>query len=110
MEITPEVLWNLAPWSWAADWFGNIGDVMHNVSALGRDGLVMEYGYVMNERKTDASYVCRSRLGTYTRDVTTVDRRRWAAISPYGFSVSWDGLTPKQLAVVTALGLTRGPR
>ena len=52
VRITPELMWNLAPWSWAADWFGNVGDILHNVSALGSDGLAMQYGYMMTSAVT----------------------------------------------------------
>jgi len=33
-RVTPEVLWDLSPWTWAADWFANTGDILHNVSAF----------------------------------------------------------------------------
>jgi len=55
VNITPEVIWNISPWSWAADWFGNTGDVMHNISALGPDGLVLQYGYAMSSRTRTTS-------------------------------------------------------
>jgi hypothetical protein len=51
IRLTPEVLWNLAPWSWAIDWFTNTGDLLHNISSVGHDGLVMQYGYVMFHRE-----------------------------------------------------------
>lgn len=49
IELTPETVWNLTPWSWAADWFGNTGDILHNISAQAFDGLVMYYGYIMEK-------------------------------------------------------------
>jgi hypothetical protein len=108
-ELTPEVIWNLAPWSWALDWQGNVGDVMHNVSALGRDGLVLEYGYVMTGRVITTDTFVSSPYGTWTRREKVISRRRVSKLSPYGFGVSWSGLTPTQLAVVAALGLSRAP-
>jgi len=109
IELTPEVVWNLAPWSWASDWFGNVGDVMHNVSALGRDGLVIEYGYVMSGRKIVEDTFCSTPYGGLTREYALISRKRMPKVSPYGFGVSWSGLSSKQLAVVAALGLTRAP-
>jgi hypothetical protein len=109
VEVTPELLWNIAPWSWAHDWFGNVGDVMHNVSALGRDGMVMEYGYVMDGRVVDIDQAVGSNYGTFTRKQKIVSRKRYSKLSPYGFGVSWSGLSPKQLAVTAALGLSRAP-
>lgn len=106
IEITPEVLWNLSPWSWAADWFANTGDVMHNISAFGRDGLVMQYGYIMCETTSETVVTCQSQFGSLTR-VDRVSRKVRYAASPYGFAVSWDGLSPKQLAIAGALGLSK---
>jgi hypothetical protein len=113
-SVTPEVLWNVAPWSWAADWAGNIGDVMSNVSHLGRDGLVLRYGYLMQEIKSveTISGVCTAgsspklEIGNARRTVASVVRKRIAA-SPYGFGVTYDGLSPSQVAVLAALGLSK---
>jgi hypothetical protein len=110
VEITPEVLWNLAPWSWAADWFGTAGDVFHNISALGRDGLVLRYGYVMAQSKLVTSFAGRntgvnpkvSGTSTYTK---IVQQRQPA--TPYGFGVDLKSLSASQTAVLVALGLSR---
>ncbi len=105
---SPETLWNIAPWSWAADWVGNTGDILHNFSAIGRDGLVLKYGYVMHEtkwtqrRSIDASFG----YGTLTRTDEFVRRIRIKA-SPYGFGITSDGLTPRQTAILVALGASR---
>lgn len=107
-RLTPEVLWNLAPWSWAIDWFTNTGDIMKNISLLGSDRLAMHYGYVMA-----SSVATRESKGNYpgngpparTKRTSSVKTRRRA--SPYGFGGSWDGMTPRQIAIATSLGLSR---
>ncbi len=107
VEITPEVVWNLAPWSWAADWFSNTGDVLHNISALGHDGLVMEYGYAMAEQNLWQTGVGRDpQYGTasYERIYKRMKRIR---ASPYGFGVNFSSLSDRQVAIVAALGLSR---
>jgi hypothetical protein len=108
VDLSPEVLWNLAPWSWAADWVSNTGDVLHNVSALGTDGLVIRNGYIM-------CHIQRLTIDTgrfngtgptsyrYTIDETKVRR----PATPYGFGLSWSGLTAKQQATILALGLSK---
>nr|QDH89678.1 MAG: hypothetical protein H1Rhizo251328_000004 [Leviviridae sp.] len=40
-RLTPDLIWELAPWSWATDWFANTGQIMTNISNLGSDGLVL---------------------------------------------------------------------
>lgn len=112
VELTPEIIWNLAPWSWAADWFGSVGDVMHNVSALGRDGLVLQYGYVMAEVATRYSASGRYTTGSYPvtgsasySSENLIQVRKPA--TPYGFGVNLSGLSAKQVSILVALGLSR---
>jgi hypothetical protein len=114
IRLTPEVLWNLTPWSWAADWFGNAGDVYHNLSAFHADGLTMAYGYVM-ERKTlrrnynltGIRYKSFPDPVSFEQTLVTTTKKRVQA-TPYGF-----GLNPvidfsdRQKAIVAALGLSR---
>ncbi len=111
-NVTPELLWNLAPWSWAADWFSNTGDVLSNLSDWSTYGLVLRYGYIMEHTISKSTYTWSGnsglRGGVLPAPVTLVNetkvRRR---ANPFGFGVSWDGLSPLQLAITAALGLTR---
>jgi len=111
LELTPEVVWNLAPWSWAVDWFSNTGDVIHNISRLGRDGLVMRYGYQMYRKESFrgitavGDWPASAGFSSYFRKTQAV-KMRWKA-SPYGFGLTFDGLSDTQKAVVVALGLSR---
>jgi hypothetical protein len=113
-RLTPEVVWNLTPWSWAADWFTNIGDVIHNVSAFQNDGLVMPYGYIMQKRKVQRTITLsgartkRFNLPVDCRQqfTTTVKQRRKA--TPYGFGLTFGGLSTRQKLIMGSLGLTRG--
>jgi len=112
LNITPDVLWQLAPWSWAIDWFSNTGDVIQNVSQRATDGLIMRYGYLMEHTITKDTYsrpVSPFKNGSLTGSVTLVSeskvRRR---ANPFGFGVSWEGLSPTQLSIAAALGLSRG--
>lgn len=106
VELTPEVVWNLAPWSWAADWFTNTGDLMHNISAMGRDGLVMQYGYMMDEEVYTNSYQASNDVFSASRHETILRQLRYKA-SPYGFDADLTKLSPRQIAILTALGLSR---
>lgn len=113
ITLTPDVLWELAPWSWAIDWFSNAGDVIHNATSFGLAGLVMRYGYMMQE----TSYTITNSLdhmnliGSETRGMppstfdTTVKSRRPA--NPFGFGFTGADLSPTQIAITVALGLTK---
>lgn len=116
-RLTPEVLWELTPWSWLADWVGDIGNVLTNATLLSQDGLVLRYGYLMCHTVTTITY--RNQTGvtllngvktgplsvTFFRE--TKERRK---ATPYGFGLDIEGFTPKQWSILGALGLTNGPR
>jgi len=111
-NLTPETLWNLAPWSWATDWFANTGDVISNITSWSADGLVMQYGYMMeNSIVTDTYTRELSGLNNNTVDVqpvtlvTETKVRRKA--NPFGFGIDWEGLSPIQLAIAAAIGISR---
>jgi len=107
-SITPETVWNVSPWSWLVDWQTNTGDVLHNISAMGRDGLVMQYGYVMAhtlyEESASADFGKLAGWASYTKKTDTKVRR---PATPYGFGVDIAGLTTRQSAILVALGLSK---
>jgi hypothetical protein len=113
LELTPDVMWNLAPWTWAIDWFSNAGDVVSNLSDWATDGLVMKYGYIMEHCSTKVTYALdrNSRYkarGSYPAIVTVlVETKRRQRATPFGFGLTWNGLSPRQLAIAAALGITR---
>lgn len=115
LSLTPDVLWNIAPWSWAVDWFSNTGDVIHNISRFANQGLVMRYGYMMEHTRVSDTYrISPSGLKPGCPDpapitfVTETKTRR--AASPFGFGVSLDALSAFQLSIMAALGLSKGGR
>lgn len=112
-DLTPETLWNIGPWSWAVDWFANTGDVVHNLTAFKTNGLILRYGYVMEHTVTTDTYtfVYDDMSSTWPKVaplilVTETKKRRPA--NPFGFGVQWSGLSPFQLSIAAALGLSRG--
>lgn len=112
VTITPDVLWELTPWSWAVDWFSNVGDVIHNVSSMSQYGLMMRYGYIMEEsNSTITRSIDKSGFKGHTGPVapsrTVYSSKVRRPASPFGFGLSWDGLSPSQLAIAAALGITR---
>jgi len=108
LRLTPDTVWNLAPWSWAADWFANTGDIMTNISNFSTDGLVMEYGYSMQSAKWERSHsfqhTASLKTGRYRK---TVESKRRVPASPYGFNITFDGLSNRQKAICAAIGITR---
>jgi len=115
VKLTPEVLWNLAPWSWLADWFANIGDIIAINTALGSDNLVLRYGYFMRHTtrtlNADHSGVNFTKFhpGPVTFQAKLEEKQRVRS-TPYGFGLNTDSFTTQQWAILAALGLTKGDR
>jgi len=114
LEITPDVLWQVTPWSWAVDWVSNAGDVISNLTAFANDGLVMRYGYIMEHTVTTNTYYHQGPTGKCWGDscyptplvfVTETKVRRRA--SPFGFGLKLSAFTDRQKAIAAALGLSR---
>ena len=112
IQLTPEVLWELSPWSWAIDWFSNLGDVVSNLSDWSTYGLVMQYGYMMEHSIRRRTYA-RPTTGLIDRSVSaspivlTIESKRRIKANPFGFGITWEGLNPLQLAIAAALGISR---
>lgn len=112
LRISPELLWELAPWSWAADWIANIGDVMTNVTAFSNDSLVLRWGYVMRKQIITDTHTLDVNIGGVQRHLTQVFKttvKKRVRATPYGFGLDpgWSDLSPRQLAILAALGITR---
>jgi len=109
--LSPDTIWNLTPWSWAIDWFSNAGDVVSTLSDMATDGLVMRYGYIMEHVKMSSTF---THHGTAYKGghqvqplVYSVETKKRVPANPFGFGISWEGLSPRQLAILAALGITR---
>jgi hypothetical protein len=118
LELTPATVWNLTPWSWLADWVTNAGDVMSNVSRFSQDGLVMQYGYIMEHTLQTRSVLYNG--GSYWRypqflplpaqsELYEVETKLRIPATPFGFGLDSGGFDPRQWAILGALGISRGP-
>jgi hypothetical protein len=115
VKLDAEVLWNLAPWSWLADWFGNVGDIMTNVSHFSRDRLVMPYGYLMCSQSATRRAITTLNWNDPAAPRQLVDyasfiRKQRRPAHPFGFGLSDMMLDTRQTAILSALGITRVPR
>jgi hypothetical protein len=123
-RLTPEVLWEIAPWSWLVDWF--VG-VQNNISVATRfqsDGLVLHYGYLMVRDRVTVNSLHRIRYASKANASapidynasknafarTTLDRKRRIKSTPFGFGLNPSSFTARQWSILAALGMTRGPR
>ncbi len=112
VNVTPSVLWALSPWSWLVDWFLDIQGTIDANLAAGDETLLIHYAYASYKAKyrqliwgePHASY-----KGDRLMAVTEGTLYRRVRANPYGFTVgTFGGLNADQLAILGALGLSRG--
>lgn len=112
IELTPDTLWNATPWTWALNWVSNVGDCISIYSDMQTDGLVIKYGYVMeHEVHSDTYYWGQKTVKSSDPAVSSLiafkETKRRVKATPFGFEVSWNSFSPRQLAIAAALGITR---
>jgi len=124
-RITPSVLWQIAPWSWASDWVINIGPVIKNYTELNQNDLQLEYAYIMESKTQTVKYELTQSFKRSSeefawraspelqgktmhlfQEFTTETKQRLTA-GPFNVGFKWEGLTPFQISIAVALGFTR---
>jgi hypothetical protein len=111
LRVSPSVVWNLTPWTWLADWFANVGDIVDNVTAITYDRLVTRYAYVMGHSRLKR--LNASTIHLYGGSVDClwqqkIDVKRRVNASPFGFSLKTEDFSDSQWAILVSLGLSRG--
>jgi len=116
-RITPEVVWELTPWSWLVDWVFDAGQFFKNLTLLSSDSLVLRFGYVMCETHTTWTKSigplqprtgvtgCPSTVASSWKVISKQRRRA----SPYGFGLNPATFSGRQWAILGALGMTKSP-
>jgi len=110
VSLNPHLLWQLAPWSWAVDWFTNTGHVIRNWQAFTNQGLVMHYGYVMEEKILGEDYWLQGYKMSSCSSPSIIDTRYEVSrvrrqATPYGFGLNPASFSPFQKGIIAALGI-----
>jgi hypothetical protein len=116
LRLTPEVLWNLSPWSWFSDWLTNTDVVIGALSSTVSDGMVPVESFVMNHYKRQAvksaSGFHMSGDGLIARFTPTSTKTlseqklRFPSIPYLGFGGGVSSLTAKQVSILAAIGIS----
>lgn len=111
LRVSPSTIWNLTPWSWLADWFGNVGDVVDNITATIYDRLLARYAYLMStsrRKRFNASVVhtCNGAVNCLWHQ--RIEAKHRVSASPFGFSLQAGQLSAYQWSILAALGMSRG--
>lgn len=114
-RITPELLWNLTPWSWLSDWFANIGDILGNAGNFAADGLVMKYGYLMRHTVATQYNTLVTRPDSPTPSTRLVtryrtERKERVQATPFGFGTDVGSLSEYQVGIAASLAAANTPQ
>lgn len=109
-SVNPHLLWELTPWSWLLDWFSNMGDNFANMDDGWAENLVGRNACVMAHRHRGVSLT--STLNMRNGPLNAVwdyyaTRKARAIASPFGFHLTMDDLSPRQISILSALGISR---
>jgi len=111
LEVNPHHIWQATPWTWLVDWVSNLGDYIERLSDTLEDQVAAEYFYVTARksvvRKLEISLPLHSGLRVLTFERKFESKQRSSADSPYGFNLTWDNLSPRRLAILASLGISR---
>lgn len=103
-------VWNLVPWSWLVDWYTNVGECLSTFSDQIYNGQILKYGYVMARTSRQVRRSIDIQIGSNIHVASArteyVLKQRVQA-TPFGFGTTWDGFTPYQISILSALGLSR---
>jgi len=111
VRVNPSNLYKATPWSWAVDWCVDVGSFFEAVNDAWVDSVVCDYFYVMQHQVRRR--VVEVYLPFYDGDVSVAwsrdieTKQRDKVESPYGFDLTWDDLSPRQLSIAAALGLSK---
>lgn len=113
-RLTPANIYRAVPWTWLLDWVSDSGHVVNAINDWAVDGLVAKYLYLVHHQILTYSYKQITPFNAASGGTQTLNwdrvidvKQRKEAESPFGFGVHWDDLSPKQLAILGALGILR---
>ncbi len=111
LKLTPEVIWELTPWTWMLDWFSNIGNVVSNLNSRLVSNVILNYGYTTGvlDFYSNASAVPAAGM-TGSPLLVVSDHHRYKVriqANPFGLFVDPASLNVSQWSILAALGLSR---
>lgn len=121
LELTPQLMWQIMPWSWLINWSVDVESLIHNLTSQTNDNLVSNGAWLMRlTETTNSSSVTETvkvinQIDSTTRrtyvisaaceNVLTTKTR--IAASPFGFGVSLPDLNSWRVSILSALGLSK---
>jgi hypothetical protein len=111
LRVTPSNIYRATPWTWLADWVTDFSTNIDAMTDIAIDAVAARYLYVTRHQATEQilTQTLPFKDGTISApwSISWNEKARNGASTPYGFGLSWNLLSPRQLAILAALGITR---
>jgi len=113
---TPSQVYKAIPWSWLAEWFTNVGDMIDNLETSIVDRLAADYFYVMRTIEDKYSFTANAsywRAETMELVPATASGIRLRGVKtrlhgdPFGYGTPEASLNGTKLSILGSLGLSR---
>lgn len=109
----PSVIWNLTPWSWLVDWHTDVGDVIDNATSQLFNNMASKYAYVMVHKQKRVVNDTTLWMKDPNIDLKlfwyqNLESKTRTEASPFGFNLAEGDYSLRQVAILSALGLSRG--
>jgi hypothetical protein len=118
---TPELVYSVTPWSWLADWFTDLGDLVGYFSPNAVDALVTRYAFTMREvirtdectantrweKRSDPLFTWQDARGILTSKRKLISRQRAHGYAPFGTNLVSGTLSARQAAILASIGISR---
>jgi hypothetical protein len=113
--LTPGNAYNLIPWSWLVDYFTGLGDFIEATGPGIADQWVIDYAYIMDNTKVYLHNTAQQNVFTSAGVASRANAFRKideeykvrVQASLFGWGLSQGDLSPKQVGILGALGLSR---
>lgn len=111
---SPADVWEILPFSWLIDWFSNAGNAVRHAQLQSSEGATQIYGYVMCETQVEQTREWSGHVmvngspqpRSITNTILETIRQR-ERVSPFGVTLTGVDLSPRQLAILAALGVSK---
>jgi hypothetical protein len=113
-RISPSNIYKAVPWSWLVDWVTITGKSIQDTQDAMLDNMAARYLFLMHHQVKTQKLQQLLPFNAISGGPKTLEftriievKQRKEADSPFGFGLSWEELSPKQLAILGALGILK---